>query len=65
MRSPALTLGAPACPHRPRALSLPFRILHPRRQSFYSFAAAFHILFRLDQKDVEEFNSFLHTTGTM
>ncbi|GBF94613.1 hypothetical protein Rsub_06728 [Raphidocelis subcapitata] len=33
--------------------------------SFYSFAAAFHILFRLDQKEVEEFNSFLHTTGTI
>lgn len=33
--------------------------------SFYSFAAAFHILFRMDQADTEEFNSFLHTTGTI
>lgn len=32
--------------------------------SFYSFAAAFHVLFRLDP-EVEEFNSFLHTTGTI
>ncbi|KAI8468859.1 MAG: hypothetical protein J3K34DRAFT_425772 [Monoraphidium minutum] len=32
--------------------------------SFYSFAAAFHILFRLDQ-EADEFATFLHTTGTI
>eukprot|EP00877_Chromochloris_zofingiensis_P000357 jgi/Chrzof1/10321/Cz04g37120.t1 len=33
--------------------------------TLYSFAAAFHILFRKDQKDIEQFSSFFHTIGSV